>query len=373
MAAVPPHLYRREGLARGLADDLVRRAADERSRQQQLGLEPILTLGHLSHLTGASYRYLREIVERRRDPYVDIAQRKRSGGVRPISSPDPVLMEVQRWLLRNALKTIKLHDACYAYRSGRSVVECARQHLGARWLVKLDLHNFFGTVDEHRTFGVFRSVGYGPLVSFELARLVTRTARPVVDGDRVGARESAIPAYQVAPRGRLPQGAPTSGAIANAAATTLDESLARIASELGWAYTRYSDDLTFSTDVADRESARRLIAASREAVLHAGFVLHAKKTRVVPPGSRHIVLGLLVDDDSLRLLPEFKRRIEVHVRGVSTFGLGSHVDRRRFRSVFSFISHIDGSLAFAQSVDPLWAERVRARWTSALLDSGFPQ
>ncbi len=102
-----------------------------------------------------------------------------------------------------------------------------------------------------------------------------------------------------------------------------------------------------------------------------GFALHRAKTRVVPPGARHVVLGLLVDGDRVRLLPEYKRRLEVHVRGVAKFGLAEHADHRRFVSVLSMINHVDGLIAFAASVDRAFANNSRDQWNKVLLNRGY--
>ncbi len=373
MEDAPPHLYRREALELGHDPLVVERAIAETERLRGLSAPSILTLGHLAHRTGASYGYLREIVERRRDPYTDIAQRKRRGGTRPISSPDPPLMDVQRWLLHSVLDQLPLHESCFAYRGGRSFVDCARRHLGARWLVKLDLHDFFGTISERRVYRVFRSIGYAPLVSFELARLTTRTPWPIRQLHRERGDGRVISDYCVAIMGRLPQGSPTSGALANAVTTPLDHRLAEIARTNGWTYSRYSDDLTFSTAAeSGRDAARGLVRIVCNAVTDERFEVHRSKTRIVPPGSRHVVLGLLVDDDKLRLVPEFKRRVEVHVRGVDRFGLAQHAAHRRFRSILSFVGHVDGCLAYAGCIEPAWTDSMRARWSSALSSAGFP-
>lgn len=370
MSDTLPHLYRRQALASGRDPELVERIIRERSRLVDEGAFPLLTLGHLAHLSGVSYGYLREIVERRRDPYIDIERRKADGSIRPISSPEVPLMAAQRWILRNALVGLNLHPSTHAYRTGHSVAQCAAQHLGARWLVKLDLHDFFGSVDETRAYRVFENLGYSRLVSFELARICTRVPNAHTCRHTASGRYS-IRSYDVNAVGILPQGAPTSGALANAAATPLDGQLAGISRELGWTYTRYSDDLTFSS-VGDpgREAARRLVNHIDDAIRRDGFVAHRKKTRIVPPAARRVVLGLLVDGDHLRLVPEFKRRVEVHIRGAQTFGLVNHADHRGFRSVLSMVNHIDGCLAFAQGVEPEWASSASKQWQSALALNG---
>jgi RNA-directed DNA polymerase len=337
------------------------------------GLVPVLSLGHLAYQSGASYGYLREIVERKRDPYDNIARPKSNGLLRAISSPHPPLMEVQRWILRNVLRSVRIHPSSYAYQANRSIVQCAKQHVGARWLVKLDLHDFFGTIAERSVYRVFQQLGYPPLISFEMARLCTRLRGSYLPYQHPNNSYSSIVTYGVPYPGELPQGAPTSGALANATSYRLDRRLNDIASSRGLAYTRYSDDLTFSAgNDFDRDQAVRLIAVVSHTVANEGFRVHKRKTRVVPPGARQVILGLLVDHDSVRLLPEFRRRIEGHIRGVAKFGLAKHAQHRGFRSVLSFVNHVDGCLAFAFGVQPTIAGQLREAWNDALRLGGFP-
>jgi RNA-directed DNA polymerase len=136
---------------------------------------------------------------------------------------------------------------------------------------------------------------------------------------------------------------------------------------------RYSDDLVFSSiDTFDRRRASGIIAHVRSIVEDQSLRLHRKKTRIVPPGARQVVLGLLVGDHNVRLLPEFRRGIEVYVRGVKRYGLSNHASHRQFDSIFSLVDHVDGCIAFAASVDPAFANQMRHRWNDALLISGYP-
>jgi len=338
-----PHQYLKAGKKAGVPESVLRASAAQIAQSQGRGAGPILSLGHLAHLTGAPYLYLREIVQRRRDPYDDIARPKRTGGIRWLSAPEPVLMDVHRVILRRALRNLPLHPFSYAYQEGRTIQQCAQRHLGARWMLKFDIHNFFGQVEERDVFRVFEERGYAPLVSLELARMCTRA--PISSSRSNTDQYGPIPTYDVNVSGRLPQGAPTSGALANAVATPLDHDLHAFASGAGFAYTRYSDDMIMSTGHDfDRTQAIPMIREVTRLVAKHRFRLHRKKTRVIPPGARHIVLGLLVDGDEVRLTPEFRRRVEVHIRGVREFGLVHHADHRGFRSLLSFISHVDGCL-----------------------------
>lgn len=373
MNAPTPHQYVKAGQRAGVPLDVLRASVRQASSTIACGAAPILTLHHLAHLTGAPYFYLREIVQRNQDPYSDVVLSKATGGTRAISAPDPVLMDVQRVILRRALSDLPLHPFSFAYTRGRSVQQCAELHLGSKWMIKFDLHDFFGQIGERDVFHVFVSRGYSRLMSFELARICTRS----MSGGRLpvsAGRYKSIPSYETAGLGHLPQGAPTSGALSNMVATPLDHDMTAVALREGFTYTRYSDDMVFSTSVKDfdRAYARSIVAEIRALVDAHRLTLHEKKTRVVPPGARHVVLGLLVDGDSLRLTPEFRRRVEVHIRGVDRFGIAAHAKHRRFNSVFSFINHVEGCLTFARSVQPEWADARHEQWLRSLRKHRFP-
>lgn len=367
---LPPHLYHQRGIKSGVDPMLVQRASAEVARLRAQRAYPLLSLAHLARETGASYTYLREVVNRTRDPYVSIAVPKQSGGTRAISAPEPILMEVQRWLLANVLDRVPEHPASYAYRRHISIVQCAEQHVGARWMVKMDLHDFFGTVAEASVYRVFRRLGYSKLVAFELARITTRAEgawrASWLFPDRV------ISDYSVHTQGVLPQGGPTSGQLANAVAGRLDRLLQAYALKSGLTYTRYSDDMVFSGHGDfQRSGAANTIREVSGLIRVAGFVAHRSKSRVIPPGARKVVLGLLVDD-SVRLLPEHRRRIEVHLRGCEEFGLAKHAAHRGFDSVFSFVDHLDGWIAFALGVERARAAQWRERLHQILATDGLP-
>ncbi|MBX8688717.1 hypothetical protein GO011_14880 [Mycobacterium sp. 20091114027_K0903767] len=110
-----PHLYFEGGKQAGVPESVLKASSLRIGITQGRGANPILSLGHLAHLTGAPYLYLREIVQRRRDPYENIVREKKTGGSRSISAPEPVLMDVQRLILRRSLNNLPLHPLSYAY------------------------------------------------------------------------------------------------------------------------------------------------------------------------------------------------------------------------------------------------------------------
>ena len=152
-----------------------------------------------------------------------------------------------------------------------------------------------------------------------------------------------------------------------------DKRLQKLARDEGLVYSRYSDDLIFSAGAEfSRERAAKLIPRIGGILEAEGFPPHRAKTRVVPPGARHVVLGLLLADGRVRLLPEFKRRVQVHIRGVGKFGLAGHAGWRNFDSVFGMINHVDGLISFAESVEPDFAKAAREEWEAALRTAGYP-
>lgn len=373
-----PHLYRREGLERGRSEELVARALADANKVEQRGCAAVLTLGHLAYQTGVPYKYLRAAITRSEDPYRVFEIRRRTGKTpRLISTPLPSLMNVQRWILDNILSSLPTHPSSYAYENGKSIRMCAERHLGARWLVKMDLHDFFHNITEKDVFDVFDRIGYSRLTSLELSRLCTRSASFLVSQDpsryKVPGRVySAIPDYQTSYLGFVPQGAPTSGAIANQVAMSLDYRLSMLADRDSCIYTRYADDLTFSSAGSfSRSDAINLIRRVTSIVESCGFIVHRKKTRIVTPGARKIVLGLLVDTDRVRLPREISSRIVTHIRGVEEFGLPNHRTHRGFSSSFGFIRHVEGLLAYAHDIEPEWAAKMADRWGDALETGGW--
>jgi RNA-directed DNA polymerase len=174
MIGVSPHQYRRKAESLGIPQQVVRHAVEQAENVEREGLPAILTIRHLAHLTGADYKYLRSIVARTHDGYAPFTIRKRNGGRRLIAAPEPELLAVQRWIAKRVLLKREVHPASMAYARGASPLACAKRHVDARWVVKLDIHDFFESISERRVYFAFRECGYQPLIAFELARLCTR-------------------------------------------------------------------------------------------------------------------------------------------------------------------------------------------------------
>jgi RNA-directed DNA polymerase len=374
MSAWRPQIYRKTGRETGAAAEVLQNATVIGTRTISLDkdLPPVFTLRHLSYLTGVEYGFLRAVVTRNlKDPYkvFRIAQSRRESkeqSYRIICVPDPALMQLQRWIDRRILSRGHAHEACFAYSPGASIRSAAELHCGCRWMIKLDVRQFFESISEISVYRVFRGLGYQPLVAFELARLCTRL------GARTGARThgrwlakrlrpTTISKYYNRRMGHLPQGAPTSPLLSNLALVNFDEAVTKIAMENGLVYTRYADDLCFSTEALDftRKRAAHVIGLVFAAMGGIGLSPNVSKTRVISPGARKVVLGLLVDGAKPRLSREFRSRLRQHIYYLRHADIGPafHAANRGFVSVLGLRHHVEGLIAYAIDIEPYFADQ----------------
>jgi retron-type reverse transcriptase len=215
---------------------------------------------------------------------------KRDGRPRLISAPKPDLKRCQAWIAEKITEHLPVHGAAHGFLGGRSTVTNATAHVGAKVVVKLDLEDFYPTITTPRVKGMFRKAGYGEQVAAILALLVTESPREQI------AIEGKT--YHVAVGSRsLPQGAPTSPSITNAVCLRLDTRLAKMAQKLGFRYTRYADDLTFSWHQQKEAPVGQLLRIVNAIVADEGFTVHRKKTRIMRSGRRQKVTGLVVNQD----------------------------------------------------------------------------
>ncbi len=228
---------------------------------------------------------------------------KRGGGERAIWAPLPRLKAVQHWILRHIAEKLPVHGAAHGFLPGRSTLTNASAHTNPRVILKMDLKDFFPTVTLARVKGIFRKAGYREQTATLLALLCTEAPREVVELDGQTYFVSLGPRC-------LPQGAPTSPALTNTLCLRLDRRVSGLARKLGFRYTRYADDLTFSLpgDHTGKASLKTLLGAVRAIVEAEGFQLNPEKTRVHRRGGCQRVTGLVVNGGGKPRVPRALRR-----------------------------------------------------------------
>jgi RNA-directed DNA polymerase len=223
--------------------------------------------------------------------------RKRGGRPRLFEIPKQRLKEIQRQLLTDVLDRIPAHACSHAFRRGRSIRTCLLPHVGKQIVLHYDLREFFPSIRASRVFGMFRMLGYPESVARLLSGLCTnRTPRHVREELRADSNATDAAAIDLVYRSpHLPQGAPTSPAIANLIAYRLDCRLQGLAQTMGASYTRYADDLIFSGGKELRSELHRFGTFALAIVIDEGFRIRHRKTRIMPQGGRQQVGGVVVN------------------------------------------------------------------------------
>jgi hypothetical protein len=233
---------------------------------------------------------------------------------RHIDAPRVALKAIQSWFGHHLTRALTYDECVHGFVPDRSIVTAARQHCAASWILKLDIRDFFPSIDEGRVVELLSNLHYPAPAARLLARLLT------LDG-------------------RLPQGAPTSPVLANLAFSDTDKRLVKIANHYALKYTRYADDLIFSSkkDWPGKE----LMETITHAIRQEGWTVAKGKTRITLAPRRMSVLGLVVNGEVPRLPKSARNQIR-QMRYFLQKGYGSDTDRNRF------IGHI----AYSNSITP---------------------
>ncbi len=330
-------------LGRGVSRGLANRESDH-ARLQSFGLPILSTPSDVAEALEISISRLRWLAfhteAAQRVHYISFTVPKRSGGVRVLSAPHRELGRCQRWILNQVLRPLGTHPASHGFVPGCSTKTGAQQHVGADVLVNLDLQEFFPTITFPRVEGILRSLGYSPAVATILALLCTESPRRPV-------RYSGT-LYQVAvgPRS-LPQGACTSPAISNQVARFLDARLAGMAGKLGWKYTRYADDLSFSTSGESQQLTAYLMNRVRYFAADEGFTVNESKTRVLRRHQAQVVTGLVVNDGT-----RVPRRTVRQIRAILHRAQFEGIEAQNRTGHSNFRGWLEGMIAYISMVQP---------------------
>jgi RNA-directed DNA polymerase len=266
--------------------------------------------------------------------YRSFSIRKKGGGERVIRAPTPEILELQRRLHQVLIETTEPKHSTHGFCLGRSIVTNSRVHVGATILLNLDLEDFFPSIHIGRVRGRFM-------------------ARPFHCNKAV----ATILAQLCCNDGRLPQGAPTSPIISNLICGGLDVELQRFSVERQCRYTRYADDLSFSTkrnkfpdDMVASTSAPFVVGERLEQIIQGhGFEVNREKVRVQTRSQRQVVTGLKVNrfpNPSRKLFSQV--RAMIHAR--RKFGLEKAEMEFRRRTALVHRSPLRGPPSFLWSL-----------------------
>ena len=286
----------------------------------------------LAHL-GISPPELKKIWWYRRKMYREFSIAKGRGKTRLICAPDRRLKILQRKLAPLLDRIYRVRNPVHGFVIDRSVKTNAEAHGARRFVLNLDLQDFFPTITENRIFGLLTSVGLDRRVAEIVARLAC---------------------YD----GHLPQGEPTSPVLSNMICYRLDTELLRIAKSARAIYTRYADDITFSgyqpptplfeagPPAVGKFSPDLLSAALRAAIQGNGFTANPHKVHYADRNSRRIVTGVKINS-GLNVDRRYIRDVRAKLSSIEKHGLKSSQARYSAKVGKGDIgSHIRGKIAY---------------------------
>ena len=284
-------------------------------------LQSAKTVDHLAFLLHYKPETLRYILySRNRDErYHEFKIPKRSGGERTIYAPDDELKRLQKnlaILLQDCVDELLVakdidERIVHGFRRNRSILTNAQRHRNQRWIFNIDLKDFFPTIN------------FGRIRGFLMKSRDFELTEPV-----------ATVIAQIACRnGQLPQGSPCSPVIANLIAQILDVRVLKLVRRLGCRYTRYADDLTFSTNKSKFPAELAVMTAVEEGKPHvwipgdeleeivtsSGFEINKAKTQMMYKASRQEVTGIVANRE-LRPRVEYRKLVRAMVHRYVTTG-----------------------------------------------------
>ena len=248
---------------------------------------------------------------------------KRNGGYRTIYEPDYTLKSIQRNILNNVLNERITSSYAKAYKKGLSLVDNATPHLNKKVILKLDIKDFFPSIDFLKVYKkAFPRNMYPEAVASLLTNLTTYN-------------------------NFLPQGTPTSSYISNLVLRSFDIKVGNFCEDRNISYTRYCDDMTFSGDFDTNE----VITFVKNALYKEGFILNKQKIKIIKPNKAQIVTGI-VCNEKLSIPRPYKKAIRQSMYYINKYGLDNHLKHiKSLDDKTTYLNKLYGQVLFVLQIE----------------------
>jgi hypothetical protein len=237
--------------------------------------------------------------------YYDFLIPKKTKGFRYISKPRPRLFLVQKLIKEEILDKMSWNKEVFGFIKGKSIYDHALYHKKPKLIVNVDIKNFFHSINYFQIRSIFKRLGYSGEISSVLALLTTKQQAKKVN-------VNGIEYYSFSNHRYLPQGACTSPSLSNLAASKLDLQLLKRSKSLGFKYSRYVDDLTFSVTKKKAKVKTLLYMIMKTLELH-GFQANPSKTRVLGPNRSQQITGLVVNSGQPKIPRKWRRQLRASI------------------------------------------------------------
>lgn len=315
-------------------------------------------LGHL----GVAERELKKIWWFREGMYTRFDIAKGKGKTRVILAPEKRLKYLQRRIAPLLGQLYRVRNPVHGFVAGKSVKTNAQSHLRRRFLLNLDLADFFPSISENRVAGVLRSLG----------------------ADR---RAAEIVARICCHNDCLPQGAPTSPMLSNLICFRMDRQLMAVARDSRCIYTRYADDITFSSHQpmnalfegpappAGPISPDLMVPAFRQIFTANGFTINPSKAHYADRHSRKMVTGLKVNE-LLNVDRRYVRNLRAALHSVEVLGLEDAQTKfeEKHGGESGLVAHLAGKVSWLRFIrgqtDPVFRS-IASRFNKSFPDNAI--
>ncbi len=259
-----------------------------KEKLQAFGFPVIENISDISYRLLISERLLFKMSKFSEKYYKSFTIPKKGGGIRDISSPSYSLRVIQSWILVDILDKVPISDTSMGFRRGNKfgIKPNAQKHCGSDYVLKMDLKDFFPSINRFKVYSIFKNIGYSQFISNVLTNYC-------LYNDSV------------------PQGASTSPMISNIVFRNIDQNIQDYCNNNSIIYTRYADDMIFSS--YNRSNLEDLKSIVKKMVENEGYNINTKKTRLMQPSGRKIVTGLVINSGNTKVLRDIKRNIRAAI------------------------------------------------------------
>lgn len=286
------------------------------------GIPVFISLEELRKSIGINKKYFYKVLYSKDRLYKPIKIPKRNGTVRTLNVPEIALKGMQRWILDNILYKIPIDSSATGFVPSKSTITNATPHINKKNIIKMDIRNFFPSINFTKVKKIFLDVGFEKDISIALANICT---------------------YQ----NQLPQGAPTSPYLANLVCKEMDRRISILCKNNNLTYTRYADDITIS----GRNKVFWVKNIVEKIVKTYHFSLNEEKTIALKPGDRKRVTGLIVND-KLSVPKSISRSLRKNIYFIKKFGLEEHLQKINFEDISEkYVSHLYGIASYIKMVE----------------------
>lgn len=308
-------------LKNGMNDNTINSYLEYAKRLFDNGVPIIYDTWHLARLVGYENEYIHRMSNSPKHFYHEFSIEKRNGKKRKIAEPLPDLKKIQKWILENILYCVKCSRFAKAYIPNNKLLDNAKFHRGQKYLVCIDLEDFFPSLKEGFVLNFFNSLGYNENVAVMLTKLCCY-------------------------KGSLPQGAVTSPYLSNLLLKNFDDIISKYCVDNKIRYTRYADDLSFSGNF----NIGYLVKLVNKELKVLGLKQNVNKFKVLRKSTRQLVTGIVVND-CFRVAREYRMKIRQEVYYIKKWGLSDHLNYiKEERS--NYLYHLLGKINYVLTINP---------------------